>query len=325
MPTSSAWPGGDDEQDMKVLVTGADGFVGRHLVRRLIETGHEVSAGCRPGGEPVDRWLGAQWQNAVQVVDLEITEAESVMEAVSAQPEAIVHLAAMAYSRDAQADPAQAWNVNVGGTAQLLRAAAERRPPGSEGPIVVVTSTAEVYGDGEPRPRVETDVPRPVSPYGWSKLGAEVAAGHASNAWGLRVMVARPFPATGPGQINRMIPGWLAALRGGQKEIEGDPTVVRDYLDVRDLAEAFLALLGTGRPGETYNIATGREIRFGELLTKLGAMVGVQSRLVPPLKPRIGLPHLVGDPGKLRQHTGWQPTIALEQTLADMIGDAQAH
>jgi GDP-4-dehydro-6-deoxy-D-mannose reductase len=308
---------------MRVLVTGADGFIGRHLVRRLIETGHEVAAGCRPGGESVDRWLGAQWRNAVNVVDLEITEAPSVTEAMRTKPDAIVHLAAMAYSPDAQADPAQAWKVNVGGTAQLLRAAAERRPLGSEGPIVLVTSTAEVYGEGEPRPRVETDVPHPLSPYAWSKLGAEVAGGHAHNAWALRVIIVRPFPATGPGQIKRMIPGWLAALRSGQKEIEGDPTVVRDYLDVRDMAEAYVALLGSGRPGETYNIATGRAIRFGELLTTLGAMMGVEAHLVPPLKPRIGLPHLVGDPGKLAQHTGWQPTIPLERTLADMIGDAQ--
>jgi nucleoside-diphosphate-sugar epimerase len=310
---------------MKVLVTGADGFVGRPLVRRLIETGHEVTAGCRPGGESVDRWLGARWRNALEVVDLEITEASSVVQAMKTKPEAIVHLAAMAYSPDAQADPAQAWNVNVGGTVNLLRAAAlERRASGSEGPLVLVTSTAEVYGEGEPRPRVETDVPRPLSPYAWSKLGAEVAAGHASNAWALRVIIVRPFPATGPGQTKRMIPGWLAALRSGQKEIEGDPNVVRDYLDVRDLAEAFLALLGAGRPGETYNIAAGREVRFGELLAKLSTMVGVQSRLVPPLKPRSGLSHLVGDPGKLARHTGWQPTIPLDQTLADMIVDAQA-
>jgi GDP-4-dehydro-6-deoxy-D-mannose reductase len=310
---------------MRVLVTGADGFVGRHLVRRLVETGHEVSAGCGPGGEPVSRWLGPQWQNAVTVIHLDITETPSVTEALRTEPEAIVHLAALAYSRDAQAYPAQAWNVNVSGTAQLLRAAAERCPSGSEGPIVLIASTAEVYGEGGPGPRSETDVPRPVSVYGWSKLGAEVAAGHANNAWGLRVIIVRPFPATGPGQINRLIPEWLAALRRGQKEIEGDPAVVRDYLDVRDMAEAYVTLLGRGRPGEIYNIATGREVRFGDLLTKLGGIMGVEAHLVPPLNPRIGLPHLVGHPGKLQEHTGWRPTIPLEQTLADMIGNAQAH
>jgi GDP-4-dehydro-6-deoxy-D-mannose reductase len=309
---------------MKVLVTGADGFVGPHLVRRLIETGHEVLAGCRAGGGPVNRWLGPQWRNAVQAIDLEITEPASVIAALREQPEAIVHLAAVAYSPDAQADPVQAWNVNVDGTAHLLRAAAEGRTPGSEGPVVVVASSAEVYGDGEPRPRLETDVPRPRSVYGWSKVGAELAAGYAISAWGLRVIVVRPFPAAGPGQTKRLIPNWLAALRRGDK-IEGDPTVVRDYIDVRDMAEAYLALLGSGRPGETYNIAAGREVRFGELARKLGEMVGAEGRLVPPLKPRAGLQHLVGDPRKLLQHTGWQPTIPLEQTLEDMIGDAEAH
>src|SRR3954464_5955328 len=154
---------------MRILVTGADGFVGPHLVQRLIETGHEVWAACRPGGAPVHRWLGPQWRNAVQAVDLEITEPASVAAALTAQPEAIVHLAAIAYSPHAQADPVQAWDVNVAGTAYLLRAAAERRPPGSDGPVVVVASSAEVYGEGEPRPRVETDVPRPHNVYSWSK------------------------------------------------------------------------------------------------------------------------------------------------------------
>jgi GDP-4-dehydro-6-deoxy-D-mannose reductase len=188
----------------------------------------------------------------------------------------------------------------------------------------VVASSAEVYGEGEARPRVETDVPRPHNVYSWSKVGTELAAGYAISAWGLRVIVVRPFPAAGPGQTNRLIPNWLAALRRGD-QIEGDPTIVRDYLDVRDMAEAYLALLGAGRPGETYNIAAGREIRFWELAAKLGEMVGVKTRLVPPLKPRIGLQHLVGDPSKLQLHTGWQPTIPLEQTLEDMIDDAEAH
>jgi GDP-4-dehydro-6-deoxy-D-mannose reductase len=138
------------------------------------------------------------------------------------------------------------------------------------------------------------------------------------------VIVARPFPAAGPGQINRVIPNWIAALRKADP-ISGDPSIVRDYIDVRDMAEAYLALLGAGRPGETYNIAAGREIRFGELARKLGSMLGAEGRLVPPLKPRIGLQHLVGNPGKLQQHTGWQPTIHLEQTLEDMIADAEAH
>ena len=306
-------------------MTGADGFVGRHLVRRLVEMGHEVFAGCRPGGEPVDRWLGAQWREALRLVELEITEPASLARVLNDEPEAIVHLAAVAYSREAQADPARAWDVNVGGTAQLLRAAAERYPSGSKGPLVLVASSAEVYAPGEPRPRVETDALRPLSVYGWSKLGAEAAAGHAHRAWGLRVVVVRPFPATGPGQSNRVVPDWLAALRRGEIEIQGEAAVIRDYLDVRDMAEAYVSLLGSGLPGETYNIAGGREIRFGELLAKLGSLVGVRPRLVPSANPRTGLSYLVGDPRKLHQHTGWEPTIPLEQTLADLVSYAQAH
>ena len=310
---------------MKILVTGADGFVGRHLVARLVETGHQVSAACRPGGEPVDSWLGARWRDAVETVPLEITDPSSVRAALNVPVDGIVHLAAVAYSQEAKSDPSQAWSVNAEGTARLLAAAAKQRLPNSAGPLVIVASSAEVYGEGESQPRRETDATRPSSVYGWSKLGAEAAAGHAVVAWGLRVIVVRPFPATGPGQTNRLVPNWLSALRAGQREIDGDPAIVRDYVDVRDTAEAYLALLGSGRPGETYNLATGHELRFSDLFTRLTEALGVSAQLVPPTgPPRSGIVHLVGDPRKLQQHTGWEPIIPLEQTLADLI-DAQAH
>lgn len=306
-------------------MTGADGFVGRHLVARLVETGHQVSAACRPGGEPVDRWLGARWRDAVEILSLEITDSSSVRAALKVPFDGIVHLAAVAYSQEAKSDPSRAWSVNAEGTARLLTAAAKQRVPNSAGPLVLVTSSAEVYGEGESHPRRETDAPRPSSVYGWSKLGAEAAAGHAVVGWGLRVIVVRPFPATGPGQTNRLVPNWLGALRAGQRKIEGDPAVVRDYVDVRDTAEAYVALLGSGHPGETYNLATGHELRFGEMFTRLAEAVGVSAQLVPPAgAPRSGIVHLVGDPSKLQQHTGWHPIIPLERTLADLI-DAQAH
>jgi len=256
----------------------------------------------------------------LRTVPLELGSGESIEDALSAEPDAIVHLAAIAYSRDAARDPRQTWDVNVGGTARLLAAVAGRSRPAT----VLVTSSAEVYGAGEPRPRVETDATRPTSVYGASKLGAEAAAAHAAAAWGLPVMIVRPFPATGPGQTNRLIPNWLAALRNGQRTIEGDAHTVRDFLDVRDTAAGYVALLSSGRPGETYNLASGRGVRFDELFSKLAASAGVSATLVPPSKPRGEPPYLVGDARKLQQHTGWQPTIPLGQSLSDLI-DAQAY
>ncbi len=300
---------------MRVLLTGADGFLGRHLLDALRAAGHETLAACRPGGPAVD----------APTVPLELTDAASVRAAVEPSADAVVHLAAVAYSREANDDPGGAWHVNAGGTARLLAALADRYPAGG-GPLVIVASTAEVYGAGEARPRTERDPPRPLSPYAASKLGAEIAAAQAAAAWGLRVVVVRPFPVTGPGQTNRLVPNWVARLRAGEREVPGDPEVVRDYLDVRDAAAGFVALLGGGRPGETYNLATGRGVRFGELFAQVARLLGADARLVapPPALRRPDPPHLVGDPAKLRSHTGWMPTIALERTLADLI-NAQAH
>ncbi|MBA3761526.1 MAG: NAD(P)-dependent oxidoreductase [Gemmatimonadales bacterium] len=304
---------------MKVLVTGANGFVGTHLVEALLDRKHDVVAACRPGTPQPQQWVGRS-PTRLRTMALELGNDEAIKEALSSQPDAIVHLAAISYSRDAVNDPLQAWDVNVGGTARLLAGAARR----SRAVTVLVTSSAEVYGDGELRPRVETDATRPTSPYGASKLGAEAAAAHATAAWGLPVIVVRPFPATGPGQTNRLIPNWLAALQKGERNIEGEGHIVRDYLDVRDTAAGFAALLTKGRPGETYNLASGRGVRFDELFATLTASAGISAKLVPPSKPRRESPYLVGDSGKLQQHTGWHPTIPLDQTLSDLI-DAQTH
>jgi GDP-4-dehydro-6-deoxy-D-mannose reductase len=305
---------------MRVLVTGADGFIGRHLVQALLHDGHRVVAGCRPGTK-----VPSEWSGVLEVVSFELADSVSVQQAVRTRANAIIHLAGISYSQEAKRDPEAAWSITVGGTKNLLDAVKTERARGENGPLVLITSSAEVYGEGDPRPRVETDEVRPVSPYAASKLGAEAAAAHALAAWGLPVIIIRPFPAIGPGQANRLVPIWLRELREGKQRIEGDPNIVRDFTDVRDTAAGCVALMSRGRPGETYNIASGREIRFAELFARLAAMLGVSAQLVAPAQPRAGARYLVGDATKLTQHTGWRPTISLEETLADMIADAQAN
>jgi GDP-4-dehydro-6-deoxy-D-mannose reductase len=304
---------------VKVLVTGADGFVGRHLVRRLAREGHRIVAACRPGG-PAPDWGGAR----VTTVPLELTDDRSVRDAAASGPDAVVHLAAVASNREANADPGRAWTVNAAGTARLAEAL------GRETRLLLISS-GEVYGAGAGAPRRESDPIAPSSPYAASKAGAELAALEVWRRTGLPVIVARPFTHTGPGQETRFVlPAFVARMReakasGASKVPCGNLAPIRDLLDVRDVVEAYLLLLRDGSPGETYNVARGEGWSVGEFFDRLAGMVGV--RVEPELDPALArasdIPHLVGDPTKLRRATGWMPARSLEQTLRGLV-DAEA-
>lgn len=317
---------------MKILVTGADGFVGRHLVRRLVETGHGVTAGCRPGGEPLDSWLGERWRDAVRVRPIELTDSSSVEAAVTAPLDAVVHLAAIASSGEARRDPGGAWVINAAGTARVVDATARLRADGSADPLLLVVSSAEVYGEGKAVPRRESDPLNPQSPYGASKAGAELAALEAWRRTGLRVVIARPFPHTGAGQLSQyVVPAFIERLRtakatGATQVPTGNLDPVRDLLDVRDVVEAYLSLLKGSVPGEVYNVARGEGVTLRQLFHQLAELIGIRAEPVPDpsLVRTADIPHLVGDSTKLRKATGWSPTLSLEQTLREMV-DAQAH
>jgi GDP-4-dehydro-6-deoxy-D-mannose reductase len=316
---------------VKVLVTGANGFVGRHLVRHLLQAGDEVAAGCRPGGSAVDWGAGAPRGAGAAVRPLEITDDASIRDALAWGPEAVVHLAAVASGRQARRDPGGAWEINAAGTARLTAAAETLREAGRVDPLILLVSTGEVYGAGPPAARVETDQLRPVSPYAASKVGAEVAALEATRRTGLRVVVARPFPHTGAGQSpDYVVPAFAERLRAARRS--GAATVptgnldpVRDLLDVRDVVRAYRLLLEHGAPGEAYNVARGDGLSLAEVFGRLAALIGTPA--VPAADPSLvrsaDIPHLVGDSTKLRRATGWAPTISLDRTLQELV-DAQA-
>jgi GDP-4-dehydro-6-deoxy-D-mannose reductase len=313
---------------MRVLVTGADGFVGRYLVRHLLQSGDAVAAACRPGGPPVD-WAREAGGAGVEVLPLEIRSAASVAGALGWGPEAIVHLAAVASVREAGQDPGAAWEVNAGGTARLAAAAASL--PAARMPRLLVISTGEVYGAGTGAARAETDLLQPLSPYAASKLGAETAALETWRRTGLPVIVARPFPHTGAGQSPRfVVPAFATRLReakqsGARTVTTGNLAPVRDLLDVRDAVAAYRLLLARGTPGEAYNVARGKGISLAEVFRRLAVMTGVDASPVadPSLTRAVDIPHLVGDSTKLRRATGWAPAISLEQTLQELV-DAEA-
>ena len=308
---------------MRVLVTGANGFAGRSLIRRLLADGHTVIAAVGPGAP-----AGPAAQN-VSTVSLDVTNDMSLRASMATPVDAVVHLAAVALSRAADRDPALAWKINAEGTAKLAAALAHAAAAWGTRPLFLLASTADVYA-WQKRPINEEDCVQPSTPYGWSKLGAEIAVQQAARCSELPVIVARPFPHSGGGQDESFwIPGRTKLLRhvkqsGGVAVPVGDLTAVRDYLHVDDVAEAYALLLKRGTPGEVYNIASGQEVTLDQIHTRLEQLLeftpvrevdGSQIR-------REARPYLVGDAAKLRSATGWTPRRSMDDILRDVI-DAQ--
>ena len=312
---------------MKVLVTGADGFVGRFLVRRLLDDGRDVYAAVQPGAGQLPNGFTDAERSAIRWLPLELTDADSVRQSVGLPYDAVVHLAAVASGPEALRDPGYAWSVNAAGTARVVQALAEARREGRGDPQVLIVSTAEVYGRGDGSPRRETDPLAPCSPYAASKVGAEAAALEAWRRTGLRVVVARAFPHTGPGQDDRfVVPAFVRRLKFAKQV--GAPVVkvgnlepVREFLHVLDIVEAYARLLVKGTSGEAYNVASGQGISLEDLLFKLAELAGVRPIVEadPELMRPADVPHLVGDATKLRSATGWAPRYSLETTLRQVF------
>lgn len=308
---------------MKILLTGADGFVGGWLARTLLAARHSVSGTCR-SEEATSPVLTSTERGGMDWRPLDLRSPESVNRAVRGAWDAVVHLAAVSSGAEARRDPGLAWDVNAAGTARL----AEALVPGD--PLLLLVSTGEVYGQGSGAPRTEDDPVAPCSPYAASKAGSELAALETARRAGLRVVVARPFPHTGPGQDGRFVlPALAARLKaahriGAPAIATGDLEPVRDLLDVRDVAAAYLALLTGGRAGETYNVASGVGHRLADLLGRMQRLLG--SRVIAEddatLARRSDILHLVGDASRLRAATGWMPRIPLDRTLQELL-DAQ--
>jgi GDP-4-dehydro-6-deoxy-D-mannose reductase len=309
------------------MVTGAGGFVGRWLLPALVAEGHEVLGTRLPGEAPPD-FLDEAQRRQVRWLPLDLRETDSVRAAIDPMPDAVIHLAAIASGAEARRDPGIAWDVNAGGTARLADLLGDRRAAGAGDPLLLLVSTAEVYGAVMPaRARVESDPVAPISPYAASKVGAEVAALEAARRTGLRVIVARAFPHTGPHQTDRyVVPAFARRLKAARRI--GAPVVktgnlepIRDFLDVRDVVRAYLALLSRGQAGEAYNIASGVGHSLGAIFARLTELIGV--RAMPEVDPQLtraaDLPHLVGDATRLRAATGWSPGIAFDQTLQDVV------
>ena len=294
----------------RILVTGLAGFAGRHLAPAVAEQ--------LPGAELLD--LGC-----------DLTDADAVRDTVRRlRPDACLHLAAIAAVPIARADPDRAWTVNLHGTLSLARAFRDLVPAA---PFLFVSS-GDAYGASFrlERPLDETAPLSPVNTYGATKAAADLAvAAMAAEGW--PAIRLRPFNHAGPGQnADFAIPAFarqIALIRAGRQEPvlrTGNLQAFRDFLDVRDVCAAYtLCLRHADRfePGSIMNIASGTARRIGDVLGGLLAVSDVSVRILHDAgraRP-TDIPLAIGDARMLRDRLGWQPRIAWQQTLRDVIDD----
>lgn len=310
---------------MRVLVTGASGFVGGHLVAALRARGHDVVRADRapPAGDH-------------DTLPLDVTDSLAVRGVVElARPDAIAHLAAQAFVPASLADPDATFDVNAHGTLRLLDAVRRLADQGAPPPRVLVVSSGDVYG-AQPRaalPLRETTAPLPRSPYAASKVAAEALALAYARSFGADAVVTRAFNHVGPGQDERFAVVAFAmqiarAAAGGEpRMLVGNLDASRDFLDVRDVCDAYALLLeGGGAAGEIYNVCSGTATTMREILRRLIelARVPVEVREDPARLRPADVPVSAGDASKLREATGWTPRIPLTAALRAVYDDARA-
>lgn len=307
-------------ESKKVLVTGADGFIGSHLTERLLSEGYEVRALCQYNS--FNDW---GWLNSVRHPNLEIVTGDvrdpDFCRHISRGCKTVYHLAALIAIPYSYVAPDSYVDTNIKGTLNMCQAA---RDCGVE--RLVVTSTSEVYGTAQYVPIDEKHPRQPQSPYSATKIGADAIAKSFFNAFDLPVVIARPFNTYGPRQSARaIIPTIITQIANGAKEIKvGDLTPTRDFNYVADTAAGFIALGTTpGIEGMEINIATGTEVSMKETLETIARIMESDVRYVTDaerLRPASSeVFRLCGDNSLITSLTDWRPCHTLEEGLRQTI------
>jgi GDP-4-dehydro-6-deoxy-D-mannose reductase len=301
---------------MRVAVTGADGFVGRHLCAHLAACGDAVLAmrGPQPSGAPTEGVV-------------EVTDERAVTAALEPfAPDAVIHLAGVSSVARSHEAPLETFRVNVLGAVNVCATLRQVAPKAR----VLIVGSGEVYGPTLPGSPAREDSPLvPLSPYAASKAAAEVAALQFHRAYGLAVIAARPFNHIGRGQAPSFaIPSFarqLCAMRGSGVLSVGNLEPIRDFSHVEDVVRAYRLLLERGAAGETYNVASGEGRSIRSVVEEMIRVSAVDARLeVDPGRVRaVELPSLVGDATKLRS-LGWMPKRTVRDALEDALLDARS-
>ncbi|HKW66152.1 MAG TPA: GDP-mannose 4,6-dehydratase [Terriglobales bacterium] len=304
---------------MRVLVTGATGFVGQYLVRLLASRRHTVfGTYLVPPTEELP--IG------VELLACDMRERNHVAEVLRhAQPQRVYHLAGLSSVTKSFTESRHVWNTNLGGVMNLLDAVRESAPKAR----VLLVGSGQCYGNvAAARLPVTEDQPlAPHNPYAGSKAAADLMGYQYFRSWNLHVVRARPFNHTGPGQppqyvcsdLARQVAKIDAGLCHPVLQV-GNTRVQRDFSDVRDVVSAYELLLEHGQSGDAYNIASGRGVSIAQIVRLLRKFCRRPFHVeVQQQRLRMGeTPRLYGSNRKLRRHTGWKPEYSLSHTMKDV-------
>jgi GDP-4-dehydro-6-deoxy-D-mannose reductase len=312
-----------------VLVTGAAGFAGSHLLDLLKRDGQPITGWHLHGLNPLDSpspepFLRVTWR------PVDLTDRDGVRAAIAQDPPAeVYHLAGAADQGKSWDRTDEALRANALGTHHLLDALRRENPSAR----VLVIGSAAVYRPAPEGAFDETSAIGPTSPYGVSKLAQEMTAIQAFTVHAQPVMVARSFNHIGPRQSPNYVAAsfarQIAMIEAGQMPAEmlvGNLEPRRDLMDVRDTVRAYRAMMRRGEPGRVYNVCSGEAHAIRELLDGLlaHASIAVEVKVDPARLRPVDQPLLMGRLDRLTQETGWRPEIAWTQTLADLLNDWRA-
>jgi GDP-4-dehydro-6-deoxy-D-mannose reductase len=296
----------------RIVVTGASGFAGGHLVAACLAAGDEVVTLTRGGRGP--------GRVAVDLLDADGTRAAIA----AARPDVVYHLAALAHVGRSWGDPGATLVQNQAMTLNVLEAVRTETP----GAMVLAVSSGEVYGPPASLPVDENAPLRPQNPYAVSKAACDLLAGFYADAYGLRIARCRSFNHSGPSQpalyalasFARQVAAGLEAGGDPIRVVTGNPDARRDYTDVRDVVRAYRLLAASGESA-VVNVCSGRSASARELIAALGRAAGVEIDHVvdQALVCAHKVPEIRGSAARLRELTGWEPEIPLETTLADSV------
>lgn len=307
----------------KVLVTGADGFIGSHLTELLIEKGYEVRAFSYYNSFNSWGWLDTIDKKKLNEIDVftgDIRDPNGVREAMKGIDE-VFHLAALIAIPFSYHSPDSYVDTNIKGTLNVLQAARDLNTS-----RILITSTSEVYGTAQYVPIDEKHPYQGQSPYSATKIGADRLAESFYRSFNMPISIVRPFNTYGPRQSARaVIPTIITQLLSGQKEIKlGALSPTRDFNYVKDTANGFIEIAKSNNTiGEEINIATEREISIGELAEELVRQINPNAKIIcdeeriRPDKSEVN--RLLGSNKKIKELTNWSPSYTFEEGIKETI------